>query len=264
MQVRSLGYRTDLIFSAFNGEVVDCGEYLVIRTPSNRSFYWGNFLLFRDPPRTGDFDRWRSIFFSEVRVSPEVQHEAFGWDTTQGEAGEVGPFLEAGFELSHGTVLTTRRLMAPMPPVQKIDIRPLGSDDDWLQAVENQIRCREPEHEESAFRAFKERQMRSYRSMAAAGMGEWFGAFLGEVLVADLGLFHDGALARYQTVETHPEYRRQGIAANLVYQAGAYALERFSIHTLVIVADRESAASRLYQSLGFAPREQQLGLQRRP
>ena len=46
MLVRSLGYRTDLMISAINGEVTDRGDYLVIRTPSNPTYYWGNFLLY--------------------------------------------------------------------------------------------------------------------------------------------------------------------------------------------------------------------------
>ncbi len=263
MQVQSLAYRTDLMFSAFSGQITDRGDHLVIRTPSNPTFYWGNFLLFPDPPQTGDFDRWRALFASEVGSAPEVLHEAYGWDTTQGEAGEVRQFLENGFELSRSTVLTTRRVASPEQPALEIDIRPLRSDDDWLKALDNQVRCREPDHEESAYRKFKERQMLSYRTVTAAGMGEWFGAFSGEMLVADLGLFHDGDLARFQSVETHPAYRRRGIAANLAYRAGVHALERFAVQTLVIVADQDSAAPRLYQSLGFEPEEQQLGLERR-
>lgn len=50
MNIRSLGYRTDLLFPRFDGEVIDRGDYTVIRTPSNPTFYWGNFLLFDQPP----------------------------------------------------------------------------------------------------------------------------------------------------------------------------------------------------------------------
>lgn len=45
MNLRSLGYHTDLMFPRFDGLVVDCGDYLAVRTPSNPRFYWGNFLL---------------------------------------------------------------------------------------------------------------------------------------------------------------------------------------------------------------------------
>ena len=58
MQVRSLGYRTDLIFPAFDGQITDRGDYLVVRTPSNPTFYWGNFLLFDRPTGDGDIERW--------------------------------------------------------------------------------------------------------------------------------------------------------------------------------------------------------------
>ena len=38
MEVKSLGYRTDLIFPAFDGEIIDRGAYLVVRTLSNPTF----------------------------------------------------------------------------------------------------------------------------------------------------------------------------------------------------------------------------------
>jgi hypothetical protein len=38
MNIRPLGYRTDLFFPAFDGQIVDRGEYVVVRTPSNPTF----------------------------------------------------------------------------------------------------------------------------------------------------------------------------------------------------------------------------------
>ena len=210
----------------------------------------------------GDFERWQGLFAQEIGSPPDVIHQTYGWDTSQGEVGVVEPFLDGGFELARQTVLTAQWLVSPAPPAQAVGIRPLRSDGDWLQALENQVRCRDAGHDETGYRKFKERQMASYRSMSEAGMGEWFGAFSGGVLLADLGIIHDGQFARYQSVETHPDYRRQGIAGNLVHQAGQYALDHFDIETLVIVADQESAASRLYRSVGFKPKEQQMGLER--
>ena len=54
MSIQSLGYRTDLFFSRLSGEVTDNGEYLCIRTPSNPTYWWGNYLLFKRAPRLGD------------------------------------------------------------------------------------------------------------------------------------------------------------------------------------------------------------------
>ena len=73
----------------------------------------------------------------------------------------------------------------------------------------------------------------------------------GEQLLADLGIYHNGRLGRFQSVETHPETRREGIAGWLVYQASQFALARFPIQQLVIVAEADSAPARLYQSVGY-------------
>ena len=55
MEVRSLGYRTDLMIRALEGsQLADRGDYLVVRTPQNPSYWWGNFLLLSDPPQPGE------------------------------------------------------------------------------------------------------------------------------------------------------------------------------------------------------------------
>jgi hypothetical protein len=78
LNLRSLAWRTDLIFPAFDGEIIDRGPFLVIRTPSNPSFYWGNFLLFDRPPGPGDEDRWPPLFADEIGTPPSVRHQTFG------------------------------------------------------------------------------------------------------------------------------------------------------------------------------------------
>jgi ribosomal protein S18 acetylase RimI-like enzyme len=262
MQLRSLGYRTDLIFAAFDGQIIDRGDYLVIRSPLNPTFYWGNFLLFASPPAEGDFHRWRELFLHEVGASPEVKHIAFGWDSPQGEAGLTEPFVQAGFDVNRDVVLTTPRPRPPARPSSAIIVRPLASADDWAQVLDLQVSTREPAHEETGYRVYKERAHNRYRRMETAGLGHWYGAFIDNRLVADLGIFHDGkGLARYQAVETHPDFRRRGIAGTLVYQAGIHLMAEHELHTLVIIAEDGAAPSRLYQALGFTPTEKTVGMQ---
>ena len=69
-------------------------------------------------------------------------------------------------------------------------------------------------------------------------------------------------MARYQDVGTHPDARRQGLAAALVGQAGRYAIDELGAKTLVIIADPDEPAIRVYRSVGFADHETQLNLQR--
>jgi GNAT superfamily N-acetyltransferase len=261
MNVKSLGYRTDLIFSAFDGEIVDRGDYLVIRSPANPTFYWGNYLLFSRPPQEGDFRKWRDLFAREIGVPPETEHQVFGWDSPEGDEGVIQPFLQAGFRLNRSVVMTSTELRRPARPSDLVSIRALKTESDWEKAVDNQVVCREPEFEESGYRVFRQRQMDRYWKMVESGLGDWFGAFVDQRLVADLGIFHDEGVGRFQSVETHPDFRRRGIAGTLIFRAGRQAMAEYDLHTLVIVAEQASSAARLYETLGFQPVEKQVGLE---
>jgi GNAT superfamily N-acetyltransferase len=260
MDVRSLGYRTDLIFPAFDGEIIDRGNYLVVKSPANPTFYWGNFLLFDSPPAEGDYATWRQLFADEIGRPPEVEHQAFGWDTTGPEKGFIQPFLDHGFELDYGTVLTAQRAHFNAESLPGVTFRVLATDEDWLQSVENQVICRDEIFSEAGYRIFRMRQMQRYKEMVMQGLGAWFGAFSGSQLVTDLGIFCNRELGRYQSVQTHPDFRRRGIAGGLVNYAANYAFENLGIETLVILAEAGSPADRLYQSLGFQFTEYAMGV----
>jgi hypothetical protein len=46
VRITSLGFRTDVALRVLEGaKVTDRGDYLIIRTPDNPDFWWGNFLL---------------------------------------------------------------------------------------------------------------------------------------------------------------------------------------------------------------------------
>ncbi len=258
MKLESLGYRTDLMFARWNGEVTDFGEYLRIRTPSNPTYYWGNFLLFAQPPQGGDFERWNALFRKHF---PEAKHVAFGVDGTRGEAGVSQPLEDAGFTLERSIVLTATGTHAPARMNLEAEVRPLKSDADWAAALEVQILCREPEHELESYRIYKTAQMKNYRLLTELGLGEWFGAFLKGQIVADLGVFFSSDLARFQMVATHPEYRRRGLCARLVLEASQYAFAK-GAETLVMVADPEYHAARIYESVGFEVLERQVAFQK--
>ncbi len=64
MRVTSLGFRTDLALRVLEGATIsDRGAYLVIRSPGNPDYWWGNFLLLRDAPGTGG--PWLARFAEE-------------------------------------------------------------------------------------------------------------------------------------------------------------------------------------------------------
>lgn len=258
MRVRSLSRQTDLIFARTAGEVVDRGDYVAIKTPSNPGFHWGNYLIFNSAPRTGDLRRWCDIYRSEFTYYDKIRHMVFTWDSS--ETGVSDEFQKAGFILDRAKVLTSSEVSAPQKINQEIVVRPLQSDSDWEAATHLQVACRDLSFEEGEYLKFKSQQMLMYRRMSDKKMGHWFGAFLGSRLVGDLGIFFERTVGRFQNVETHPEFRRQGICGTLVFQCASYAFESMSVKTLVMEADSDYHAARIYESVGFKPAEENFSL----
>lgn len=264
--MRSLGYRTDLMSRGFEGEILDRDDYLVIRTPRNPDFYWGNFLLFRNPPKAGDVNLWPALFAREIGTPLGCQHLTFGWDN--GEKGLVEPFVAAGFHLMQDAVLCTQNVRPPSRLNTECHLRTLQGVD-WKEWVEleqavNQAQPAEQRHLSPTYEIYLERRAGEYQRLIASGRGEWFGAYVGGRLAAALGLFVWDELARFQMVSTHPDFRRRGLCGTLVYHAAKQGLERMEARTLVMVADPEAVAIKIYESVGFQRSELQWGLGRWP
>jgi ribosomal protein S18 acetylase RimI-like enzyme len=253
MEVRSLGYRTDLAILAFEGsQVTDRGDHLVIRTLANPDYWWGNFLLLKDL-EPGSSGGWAARFAAEF---PDARHIALGLDETDDSGVDPGEL--AGMTMERNAVMTARSVHAPPHPNTGAVLRTLAGDADWRQSLE--LAAAVHAGESGADTGFLTAQLAAKRALTEAGHGAWYGAFLDGTLVAQLGLITTGisGLARYQSVETHPAARRRGLAGTLVWHAGASVLADRA-GTLVMVADPEDSAIRVYRSVGFTVAESQLG-----
>ncbi|MET7848539.1 GNAT family N-acetyltransferase [Streptomyces avermitilis] len=257
MKIVSLGFRTDLMLLEMGGSVVtDHGTHVVVRTPANPGFQWGNFLLFEVPPQRGDAPRWSALFEAEF---PEVKYRAFGVDGVAGLVGDTAEHQVLGVTAEVNTVLTADRLVSPVAAPQA-DVRVLTGDDDWRQSLELHFACYGLPSDSDG-RHFAERRVAGYRSLCEAGNGSWIGAFVEGRLCAGAGLFSDGSgLARFQNVETRPDFRRRGLASAVIHHAAQRALLAPGIRKLVIVADPDDHAIRLYRALGFVDTERQVQL----
>jgi GNAT superfamily N-acetyltransferase len=262
MDVISLGFRTHVVICRLSGSLVfDRGDHLVVRTPENPSYWWGNFLLLASSYDGTDPQRWLARFEAEF---PHAEHIAIGADGTRGDTTHVAGLARLGsLETEVTTVLTATGVREPPRPNRTAEYRPLHSDDDWSQALELRAAV-DHDQDSPEHRQFLERRQSAMRDLAEAGHGTWFGAFVDGRMRSGLGVFSDAAgTVRYQTVDTHPEFERQGLAGTLVYEAGRYALEQLGASQLVIVADPDYVAIRVYRSVGFTDREQQVEMVRR-
>lgn len=255
--VLSLGFRTEMIFHRFDGIVLDRDEYLVVKTPSNPGFIFGNLLLFFRAPKPGTLEKWQTLFRNEFADSPSVKHFTFLWDSPSEGIGDVREFVSEGYKVDFSIVLTSRSVHPPAKLNSRVRVRPITTESEWQQVTENQILSRTADYEEASYRRFKEQQMARYRAMSERGLGHWFGAFLDEKIVGDLGIYHNNRIGRFQSVETHPNFLRQGVCGTLVYESAKFALEKMGLTDLVMVADANYHAAKIYESVGFIPKSKE-------
>ncbi|MGA2552011.1 MAG: GNAT family N-acetyltransferase [Burkholderiaceae bacterium] len=263
----SLALRTDLMLAAPETLVTRLPECLVVRTPENPTFWWGNFLYFGAPPQAGDSTRWEALFNQQIRAAqPGSRHTAFSWPGH--ERGEVGPFEDRGYEVLDSIVMSARTLEPYRHANSAAQFRKLR-EDEWGKLLELMVAEREAGHPLEDYTNFALRRVERWRTRVAQGRGAWFGAFMGDLLASSLGIFvgreaqSDGTrLARFQEVVTARAHRQKGLAGTLIGQACAMTESTWGPLQLVIVADANDVAQRLYRSLGFRVVEHYKGLEK--
>lgn len=260
MEVQSLGYRSDLMLLSLQGSVVaDRGNHLVVRTPANPGFYWGNFVLADQTWVGRPLSNLVAVFHAE---HPQAGHVALGVDGVDGLGWADDELAECGLEVERSVVMTATEVHEPVHLNTEAVCRMLASDADWAAALDLHI-----DHDDASdlveHRDFEHRRMVARREQQEAGLGGWFGAFADGEMLCGLGLFTDGSgLGRFQSVQTLESARRRGLAAMLVHHASLVGLRDYAIRELVMVADPDYAAIRIYRSLGFVDAEIQVGVAR--
>jgi ribosomal protein S18 acetylase RimI-like enzyme len=255
MEVLSCGWRTDLAILELSGSHVEHHPtYVVVRTPENPTYRWGNFLLLRRTPLRRDLGLVEDLFGREL---PGTTHRAFGVDAPDGQLSELDTFKDAGYDVDSAVVLTATTVLPPARPNTSAEVRPLAGDDDWAQRVSLDLACHDGGT--NGFADFTRRKAAAERRLTESGECAWYGAFDAGLLVATMGIVRAGdRVARFQEVQTHPEARGRGLAGTLVHTAGTDAFGRLGATTLVTVADPAYHAIRIYRSVGFTESEVQL------
>lgn len=242
MHLRSVGLQTDLELAATHGVVTDRDGYLVVTT-DDPTYFYGNMLVLPAAPQVGEVGYWSRKFAEELGRDPAIRHVTLRWDGIAGEVGAAEELAAAGFTVEVTQVMSARTVTAPRI---ELEVRPLATAEVVLTA---ELEYRDADRHDDVYRQFLQRRALWKQSLVATGRAMWFGAFDRGDLVGSLGLVALGARGRYQDVQTAATHRKRGIASALLAAAAREVLP--AIEQLVIVAEPESAAARVYERAGF-------------
>lgn len=168
MDIKSLGFRTDIKLRILEGsECTDHGDYLVIRSPANPSYYWGNYLLLASPPKQGHAADWLSRFAAEL---PAARHMALGIDVTDSREVDPAEFQAAGLEFTREVVLTAAAVHQPPRPNSAAHYRPLAGPGDWHQVAGLRAACYAAE-DSADDSSFLQRSLAAQRKLTENGHG---------------------------------------------------------------------------------------------
>jgi GNAT superfamily N-acetyltransferase len=209
------------------------------------------------PPQVGEVAHWVRKFTAELGGDPAIRHVTLRWDGIVGDAGARAELEAAGFTLETNAVLTAPRVstMRATP----FEIRPLRQEEMVATA---ELAFAVGDHHDEATRSFLLARAMWQQDLVARGRAMWWGAFDRDALVGSLGLVSLGARARYQDVQTAATFREHGIASAMLVAAAKALLP--STTQLVIVAEPDSAAERVYKRIGFTPIERVVSAFRGP
>jgi ribosomal protein S18 acetylase RimI-like enzyme len=244
---RSVGLQTDLELAATRGTVTDRDDYSVVVTPDDPTYYTGNQLVLPAAPQVGEVAYWTRKFAAELGTDPEIRHVALRWDGIAGDAGARTELEAAGFVIDTSVVMKAARISAPST---LFEVRPLAVRE--MQATAELAYAVGDRHDET-MRTFLARRAAWQQQLVGGGRAMWWGAFDRDALVGSLGLVALGPRARFQDVQTLATHRQRGIASALLVAAANALLP--AVAQLVIVAEPDSAAQRVYTRAGFTPFE---------
>jgi GNAT superfamily N-acetyltransferase len=252
-----LGWHTDLAVLRLSGSTIEQrDDHVVVRTPENPLYHWGNFVLVTDDDALDRPDHWLEVFEQEF---PDAAHRSVGLVAAP---VDEAAWSALGLAMEHDDVLATDTCPEPTPVPQGYLVKEIRDDVEWEQSTG--LRVGEFAAHDSREAAYERATTQVRRSMSDDGPVAWFAAFHGDRLVAELGIVDCGdGIARYQSVVTGADHRRHGLAGHLLGVAAEWAGER-GCHTWVIVADDGSDASRLYRSRGFTPADKGTRAYRKP
>lgn len=263
------GWRTDFILHRYGAQVLERDDCLVVRTPDNPTFYWGNCLVLPHAPAADAVAHWIARFEQEISgPQPASRHVAIGIDAEPQPGADFSRWLDAGFEVQESRML--RLLPGGLRPPARaprgdVVFRPMDVEHE-AEAVMDVEQTDAGVFDAVGYRDYLRRQWLRYRGMHDDGLLAWFGLWCDGTLAATCGLIRESAVpggtGRFQRVVTHAQWRRRGLCSALVHEVCRFAFERWQVGEIYMEATPGDIAIGIYESLGFVRTSAGLALQR--
>lgn len=196
------GFATDLLFDRYQGEVTDHDAFWTVRTPGSPDYYFGNYLLLPTPPSDRDKGWLEASFDRLIGWDPRIRHRTFQWPLAAGQNSRVAGFVAAGYQYMECVVLALGAMEWQAPTGSDLaPARPFTAAD-WDQWLAFELAERDPAHSEERYLPYLLSRRQLYQAMIDDGLGQWWGLWHQDQLVASCGLFFTGTLGRFQLVRT--------------------------------------------------------------
>lgn len=259
--MKTLEFASDVMVQRGFSNLSHHADRTVQQTPDQPDFWFGNRVIYSAPPDSAA--RLMAQFQNDL---PGAKHICLGWDIPNLSHDVVeGVFQATDLKVESADTLVLSGPLMGKPVPEGVHIRPFETPNDWLQseaiAKTELLKDGTPEEGLDAYLRGASAQR---RRQISKGFGQWFGAFIEGMLVADMGIFHDEELIRYQSVQTHENHRRKGMCSALLQVSLNWALARAPNARPVIVADSDGDAGRLYRKAGFSLFETTISAYRPP
>lgn len=246
--MRSLTIRSDLVAGRSQCELTEFEDRYVLRTPSQPNYWFGNTVIFKsysDTPRA-QIAQFKADF-------PEARHVCLQWDAPNLaiEPG-IASLRAQGFKLDECDALVLDQPLVRFDLPRGLTARQIsGRDWDQVIALQTKTGIEDEGYDAAEYPAYVAGRFAAHQRAMSDGDGAWFGVFDGAELVADMGIYVGDGIARFQSVDTAPLYRRRGICRALVGIVHDWAKSRDPDTRPVIIADTDGAPGRTYRACGF-------------
>jgi hypothetical protein len=245
----NLGLETDLLLHSETGLVELRDDYIVVRTPDAPEYFFGNVLILPQRPMASDLKRLEHDFAQLIGSPPLIAHRTFAWSESADSVVTLDAFVEQGYDATVCRVLVAHPDdIRPVTTNSLVKVRAFAVQQDWDDWSRMQL-ADMPNPTDITSRRYIAHQQTAYRSLIDRGLGNWWGAFIGDEQVGSLGLFFLDGLGRFQSVITGSQHRNKNICKTLV--SGVIGRIAGRSNRLVIVADETYHAGNIYQAMGF-------------